>query len=86
MIFITYNTVNNTSIHNLLNHHMTVFIIKQNFKKIYGFPSGMLKLILSAKAPHSALFRVNIDIQVTKPIVHIKAPRKLKKSKTLNVY
>ena len=53
------------------------------FKKIiYGFPSGMLKLILSAKAPHSALFKVNIDIQVTKPIVHIKAPRKLKKSKT----
>ena len=39
----------------------------------------MLKLILSAKAPHSALFRVNIDIQATKPIVHIKAPRKLKK-------
>ena len=44
---------------------------------IYGVPTGMLKLILSATAPHSALFMVKTDIQAMMPTSHTKAPNPL---------
>ena len=59
----------------------------------YGVPTGMLKLILSATAPHSALegkilvlslfvtvtdlFMVKTDIQAMMPTSHTRAPNPL---------
>ena len=52
------------------------FLITQS-QFFYGFPTGMLKLILSATAPHSALFMVKTDIQAMIPTSQTRAPNPL---------